>query len=77
MIVVADVDAESAERFEVRLDFLFSWIAAHVAEVFVLGSGQDFVNHPCEFIGDCHLGFIFRAQAEAELVVFGAVKALF
>lgn len=58
MRVVIDLDTESAELREQPFDLLLPRIASHVAQLFVLVSGQDFVNDARELVGDGDLGFV-------------------
>lgn len=55
---VLDIDAQAPQLADQPLDLLFERVTSHIAQVFVAGSAEDFVNHPCEAIGDSHLGFI-------------------
>lgn len=61
MSVSGDLYPERAKLDKEFLDLLLSRIAAHVAQVFILSSGQDLVDHSCKLVGDGYLGLIFGA----------------
>ena len=46
MVVMLHVHTKILELFDEKLDLVFLGIAAHVAELFVFVSGNDFVDYP-------------------------------
>ena len=59
MSVVVNLDTETAKLREKIFDFLLSRVPTHVAQFFVLVSGQDLVNDACKFVSNSNFGFVF------------------
>ena len=77
MCVIIDLHTQRAELREQPFNLLLPWVSAHIPDLLVLISSQDFVHDSGKLIGDGHFGFVFGSKPETQFSVLGAVKRSF